>query len=153
MNKLEKIRIKYPLTGSCSLGWKYGQIKYLINGWISRHPDPLVPIAFWINSKYQIVECEYEDVWNRTHSICYVEPDKPPTLTACKKSKEILKTDLSGLEISELGQVVEAGGAVKNGAVYEKMWNKLKETYKQFICPSKAGELAIMKVIEERYLE
>jgi hypothetical protein len=34
---------------------------------------------------------------------------------------------------------------------YKKMWNRMKATYKQVICPPKTAELEIMRLIEEEY--
>lgn len=43
-------------------------------------------------------------------------------------------------------------GEVENN-IYKKMWEHLKKCFKQVICPSKAGDIAIMEKLEKHYLK
>jgi len=45
-----------------------------------------------------------------------------------------------------------AANRIQIGEKYKEMWKCLKECFKQVICPSKAGDIAIMEEIEKHYL-
>jgi hypothetical protein len=44
-----------------------------------------------------------------------------------------------------------AANRIQEGERYKAMWEDLKATYKQVICPPKTGDLEVMRLIEEKY--
>jgi Lar family restriction alleviation protein len=48
-------------------------------------------------------------------------------------------------------EAIQAWNQRKADNKYKKMWEHLKATYKQVICPAKTGELEVMRLIEEKY--
>lgn len=48
-------------------------------------------------------------------------------------------------------KAIQAWNKRKANKKYKKMWEHLKATYKQVICPPKTGDLEVMRLIEERY--